>query len=839
MVVSSIDLPVEIESQSSSDQLDLRSQSWQRFFRVDSVFASVLVSLVVFGLFAVQGILLARMLGKDGRGQFATAVLYPQSILYLGLLGAPELFAGLAAKGGNIAKLRRSALRYGLVAGAISMLVSLILYAVAIPREKQTHFGLACIASLAFALQQIRLTIQSIDHGMRAMSRYNIARLLAALSFPSLIVLFWLSGLSDLKSACVALLASSAASLLLCQWGMNESWIGEQEISVAQGMSQAKHLMGAWLVTEILEKLDLCLMVWLFSDSMVGAYSASVPMAGMMIIVPNALGLYAFNRGARDEERPSANELLQLFAGLVAFQIAAGIVLGLILPFAIPLLYTESFRDAIPFALLLIPAAGIRGILQAMDAYLRGRKILAPTIIARVLGIAVMLLIAFAAKSTLGVYSVPIAYDIAQVLVLGILFVVILKDARRGNAIHMNRNASDERVPSSERDDSLSQLDSQRLEANTTLLINYITKHQLPVFEELRRRVPNLKVLISVEMEPQRDYKAEFGSLSVEVQRNITLKKKWNHESGFEDQLNVQVPYDTLWRLLWDRPKIVVSYELGVRSLFSAIYRKINRKSRLILCINVSEHTEKSWGRLRSWLRPWLLRTADAVTYNGPSCKRYLESIGTDSRKLHHFPYAAHPDNVHKGTTHRSREDRYRLLYVGQLTDRKNPILMLEQLSRWATSNPDRTVMLTLVGRGPLLDTIQATQRPANFQIEFLGSVNPDDMPGVWSRHGGMIFPTLADEWGMVTNESMHSGVPVLGSLYAQSTLALLKDNANGWVFHPDNAEEMYSAIDRFFSTPYEALEEISENVRRDAAERTPEYSARLLAQTIQSLSSN
>ena len=51
---------------------------------------------------------------------------------------------------------------------------------------------------------------------------------------------------------------------------------------------------------------------------------------------------------------------------------------------------------------------------------------------------------------------------------------------------------------------------------------------------------------------------------------------------------------------------------------------------------------------------------------------------------------------------------------------------------------------------------------------------------------GVLVFPTLADEWGLVVNEALAAGVPVLGSLYSQAVEELVRDGENGWTFRPD-----------------------------------------------------
>jgi len=365
-----------------------------------------------------------------------------------------------------------------------------------------------------------------------------------------------------------------------------------------------------------------------------------------------------------------------------------------------------------------------------------------------------------------------------------------------------------------------------KLRCRVALLINYVTRHQLPVFEEIQRRVEKLDVLSSVAIEPQRDYQALFGELSVEIQKNWTVKKQWKHQAGFTDDLNVQIPYDTFFQLRKRRPDVVLSYELGARSLMSALYRKLHPRSRLVTVVNVSEHTEQSWGQARRRLRPWILKTSDIVTYNGESCRRFLVSIGVPEEKLRLAPYAAHPDCIGSSETWRPNDTRKRLLYVGQLSERKNMIPFLHQLIKWCSDHANQKVELSMVGKGMQSDQIAAMNLPSNFGLNWLGSVDPSQMPKVWREHGVLVFPTLADEWGLVVNEALHSGLPVLGSVFAQSSIGLIREGINGWLFIPNRPSETYAAIDHMMTTSTEDLQLMAQSARDSVSDRTPSWAA-------------
>ena len=99
--------------------------------------STVGIAFLIVALQLAQGILLARLLGPTGRGEYATAILYSQLLLYVGLLGGLEVICRHAASS-SIGKqsLRRAALRLGLSVGGLTTLIAAGLSVAALPPEK-------------------------------------------------------------------------------------------------------------------------------------------------------------------------------------------------------------------------------------------------------------------------------------------------------------------------------------------------------------------------------------------------------------------------------------------------------------------------------------------------------------------------------------------------------------------------------------------------------------------------------------------------------------------------------------------------------------------------------
>lgn len=221
-----------------------------------------------FAFFALQGILLARMLGPELRGAFAAAVLIfvdkPCSTWACWAHG--QLFAGYAARGTADAPLRRSAARYGWWAGIISLIICLALDVLLIRAEFRWVLPLACLCAINLLNKYVWLC-RLWTTGQRQLSRYNQGRLLAAAAFPIVLCLALLLHIHDIVSICWIFVGSQAIVLPLldaaCSSRGAVRWLCRFLVPCRKGPPP---LIAAWLASELLERIDMCLMLAMVSD---------------------------------------------------------------------------------------------------------------------------------------------------------------------------------------------------------------------------------------------------------------------------------------------------------------------------------------------------------------------------------------------------------------------------------------------------------------------------------------------------------------------------------------------------------------------------------------------
>ena len=130
--------------------------------------------------------------------------------------------------------------------------------------------------------------------------------------------------------------------------------------------------------------------------------------------------------------------------------IVSALFLAVLIPILIITFFKEPYRPAIPFALWLLPACAIKGYLQAVDGYLKGRDKPLVGVWARFLSIFLML--GFVALVYSGMIQgpeqkllcIPMAACLGQAISMVIISIAVIQDTiERNSDFDQKQNAGD------------------------------------------------------------------------------------------------------------------------------------------------------------------------------------------------------------------------------------------------------------------------------------------------------------------------------------------------------------------------------------------------------------
>lgn len=352
------------------------------------------------------------------------------------------------------------------------------------------------------------------------------------------------------------------------------------------------------------------------------------------------------------------------------------------------------------------------------------------------------------------------------------------------------------------------------------LLTNSLSPHSLPVCEHISDAVGEFRAFLSADADRYHHFPKPQASFQLTVQRSFNGLRLPRKAYGHWQRSELHVPYDTYGQLRAYDPDLILSVQLGLRTVLAVLYRLRRPQTKLILWATLSKHTEARRHWLRRRLRQWIVRHIDGAFVNGRQGEEYLRELGYCGT-VNTVPYAIDEASF-ASHLYRPTQDTFRLVYAGQLVPQKGLREFCTVLNRWCAAHPATRVELSLVGDGSSTRAIRAMRTQPNLSITLLPTMDQTQLAGHYHRADLLAFPTLGDEWGVVVNEAMIAGLPVLGSLYSQAVVELVEEGVTGWVFDPRDADDMYAALERSFASTVEDLEAMSGRVRERIAQLSP-----------------
>ena len=129
-------------------------------------------------------------------------------------------------------------------------------------------------------------------------------------------------------------------------------------------------------------------------------------------------------------------------------------------------------------------------------------------------------------------------------------------------------------------------------------------------------------------------------------------------------------------------------------------------------------------------------------------------------------------------------------LFVGRVMPKKGLETLLQAYKIYRTSVKDNKWDLVIVGIGGNLEELKKAYA-AHRDIQFPGAQFGSNLCHYYALARALVVPSLSDQWGLVINEGMACGLPVIASRGCGATATLVHDGDNGWTFGPGDADDL------------------------------------------------
>jgi glycosyltransferase involved in cell wall biosynthesis len=255
------------------------------------------------------------------------------------------------------------------------------------------------------------------------------------------------------------------------------------------------------------------------------------------------------------------------------------------------------------------------------------------------------------------------------------------------------------------------------------------------------------------------------------------------------------------------------------------------RRKRAVFCDSTTiDRPKTAW---REFAKRRFFGWCNGFFCYGIRSKEYLMSYGVSESKIaYRCQAAALPRGystakvlAHYESNWTGGIDEPHFLYVGRLSSEKGLEDLFAAFCAVYKSYPK--ARLDLVGSGPLAEQLKSRVAALGMDdaITFLGSKSLDDIAELFMKCTALVLPSHSEPWGLVVNESLSYGCPVVVSSACGCVPDLAIDGRTGYSFEVGDVDSLTRALRSVMQFSSDRLT-VARNCLEVIANFTPERAA-------------
>ncbi len=274
---------------------------------------------------------------------------------------------------------------------------------------------------------------------------------------------------------------------------------------------------------------------------------------------------------------------------------------------------------------------------------------------------------------------------------------------------------------------------------------------------------------------------------------------------------------------------IVVGGYSTPTAMLAIMYMKLHKIKYFLNADGGQIATEKS---IVKKIKTFFIGKAHGYLSTGEQTDKYFAYYGADKSKMHHYPFTSVKEKdvlslpVSESEKSELREglglpiDKKIVITVGQFIHRKGFDILLEG---WKKYNSE--YILLIIGGGPLKEEYEKYNLK---NVHILDFKKKDELSLYYRAADVFVLPTREDIWGLVVNEAMAAGLPVVSTDRCVAAVELVKNGDNGFVVKAEDIDETYNAIDKLLSQEFDLYEIGKNNIKKIYEQYTIEQMAKV-----------
>lgn len=206
---------------------------------------------------------------------------------------------------------------------------------------------------------------------------------------------------------------------------------------------------------------------------------------------------------------------------------------------------------------------------------------------------------------------------------------------------------------------------------------------------------------------------------------------------------------------------------------------------------------------IKNIIKRYLVTHAAGYFASGNHAAEYFKYFGADENKIYYHPFTLlHADEVLKEPLSETEKTRYKkklgvdkskmVLTIGQFIHRKGFDVLLEAWNK----ELDESCSLVIVGGGEEENQYRQYIADHNLEnVQLVGFKQKEEIFEYYKAADLFVLPTREDIWGLVINEAMVCGLPVISTNMCLGAVELIENGINGYIVPVNNSNELTEAM--------------------------------------------
>lgn len=363
------------------------------------------------------------------------------------------------------------------------------------------------------------------------------------------------------------------------------------------------------------------------------------------------------------------------------------------------------------------------------------------------------------------------------------------------------------------------------------IITEIIAPYRIPVFNALAQHPEiDLRVIFLAKTDPST---RQWRIYAEEIRFAYEILPSWRTRIG---KYNLLLNQKVVGALRRANPDAIACGGYNYVASWQALGWAKSNHVRFLLWCESTANDDRAGHRMVESLKKKFFAQCDGCIVPGTAAGEYARQMEVSPEHIFIAPNAVDNDlfasragearrNAPRVRAELDLPARY-FLFAGRLVKSKGVFELLEAYGS-LNENLRSQIGLVLAGDGPLRSELESVAKSiCPGTIRFAGFVHRDELASYYGLADCLVFPTRSDPWGLVVNEAMACGLPVICGQSAGCAADLVK--SNGRVIDPRNAGQLPRAMEELASDA-----DLRREMSRESLEIIRNYSPEICAARI------